>query len=452
LRDYGEIPTSRVSIAVGALAAVGFGLLVVSLGSLEWYDAAIAVFFERLRGCDTSRIVFHLSSFAGWITAAGVVIVVALAGGGDEQRQRTMRSIVWLGIALVLVQVLKLSLERARPGMPPGTMDGASFPSGHVANAVLCVGAALRIGAGLRGWRSLLRWIVLLGGVVLVAGIAFSRIYLGRHWATDVVGSILLGVWFWAMVDDVRRPVLGWRGGMILAGALIIPCCAIGLGERPELPSPTTLRSRVTLAWPLHRHERWLDEASQAGWVPGRTRRDTGFLRFTGTEMALGITTGTESGLVLKVVGRPLRKFRRGCRSVDLVVDGVAIVGGPLTDSLRTYAFALPPLDAGTHHLTLRFAPTTTIAASGPPTLAVYRLALEGGGEDMRLAATTLEGRHCVLCSAAPPSPFSPGGLVEPAGATGSTSTLDRGRPDAACRRPGRLARIVKHVRPIRST
>jgi hypothetical protein len=252
--------------------------------------------------------------------------------------------------------------------------------------------------------------------VVLVAGIAFSRIYLGRHWATDVVGSILLGVWFWAMVDDVRRPVLGWRGGMILAGALIIPCCAIGLGERPELPSPTTLRSRVTLAWPLHRHERWLDEASQAGWVPGRTRRDTGFLRFT----------GTESGLVLKVVGRPLRKFRRGCRSVDLVVDGVAIVGGPLTDSLRTYAFPLPPLDAGTHHLTLRFAPTTTIAASGPPTLAVYRLALEGGGEDMRLAATTLEGRHCVLCSAAPPSPFSPGGLVEPAG--------------------------VKHVRPIRST
>jgi hypothetical protein len=28
LRDYGEIPTSGVSIAVGALAALGFGLLV----------------------------------------------------------------------------------------------------------------------------------------------------------------------------------------------------------------------------------------------------------------------------------------------------------------------------------------------------------------------------------------------------------------------------------------
>src|SRR6185369_14769660 len=130
-----------------------------------------------------------------------------------EARVRTMRSIVWLGIALSLVQVLKLSLERARPGMPPGTMDGASFPSGHIANAALCVGAALRIGAGLRGWRSVLRCIVLLAGVFFVAAIAFSSLYLGRHWATDVVGSVLLGGWFWAVVDDVRRPVLGWRRG-----------------------------------------------------------------------------------------------------------------------------------------------------------------------------------------------------------------------------------------------
>ena len=408
MRDSGEIPTSRVSIAVGALAAVGFVLLMVSLGSLEWYDAAIAVFFERLRGCDTSRLASHLSSFAGWIAAAGVVIMMALAGGGEPDRRHATRSIVWLGIALALVQVLKLSLERARPGMPPWATDGASFPSGHVANAALCVGAALRIGAGLRGWRSVLRVIVLLAGVVFVAAIAFSRVYLGRHWATDVVASMLLGVFFWAIVDDVRRPVFGWRGGMILVGALIIPCVAIGLGERPDLPSPTTLRSRATLAWPLRQHERWLDEASEAGWVHGRTRRETGFLQFTGTEMALRIMTGTEAGLVLKVVGRPLRKFRYGCRSVDLVVDGVPIAGGPLKDSLRTYAFALPSLDAGAHELTLRFAPTRTIVAPGPPTLAVYQLAIEGGGQEMRLAAAVSESESRVLYSAAIPMTMGP--------------------------------------------
>ncbi len=124
--------------------------------------------------------------------------------------------------------------------------------------------------------------------------------------------------------------------------------------------------------------------------------------------MALRIMTGTEAGLVLKVVGRPLRKFRYGCRSVDLVVDGVPIAGGPLTDSLRTYAFALPSLDAGAHELTLRFAPTRTIVAPGPPTLAVYQLAIEGGGQEMRLAAAVSESESRVLYSAAIPMTMGP--------------------------------------------
>jgi len=71
---------------------------------------------------------------------------------------------------------------------------------------------------------------------------------------------------------------------------------------------------------------------------------------------------------------------------VSIAVDALAAVGFGLL-VVSTYAFALPP---------------------GSPTLAVYRLALEGGGEDMRLAATTLESRHWVLCSAAPPKHVRP--------------------------------------------
>lgn len=99
-----------------------------------------------------------------------------------------------LALSHGLVQLIKRTVNRPRPQMPPGfetlvrAPDRFSFPSGHSA-AALSVGLplALAIG-GLWGW-------VILG---LALTIGFSRAYLGVHYPGDVVAGWLLaliGIW-----------------------------------------------------------------------------------------------------------------------------------------------------------------------------------------------------------------------------------------------------------------
>jgi undecaprenyl-diphosphatase len=69
----------------------------------------------------------------------------------------------------------------------------AAFPSGHAMTAAVTCGLALwlmaRFGVG-RGPRTA----VLAVGAVSVLGVGLTRVYLGVHWASDVLGGWLLGV------------------------------------------------------------------------------------------------------------------------------------------------------------------------------------------------------------------------------------------------------------------
>ena len=71
---------------------------------------------------------------------------------------------------------------------------GPSFPSGHTTGAAACFAAfALVLGRG----RSRNTQAVLAGAAVFVAlAVAASRVLLGVHWLTDVLGGLALG-WGW---------------------------------------------------------------------------------------------------------------------------------------------------------------------------------------------------------------------------------------------------------------
>ncbi|MYW32633.1 phosphatase PAP2 family protein [Streptomyces sp. SID2119] len=106
---------------------------------------------------------------------------------------------LWVAAASLLGSLLsqgvKAAVDRERPRWPD-PVDSAhfsAFPSGHAMTAVVSCGLLLWLlrlyGAGPALWAG-----AVAVAVVSVIGVAVTRVYLGVHWLTDVVGGTLLGV------------------------------------------------------------------------------------------------------------------------------------------------------------------------------------------------------------------------------------------------------------------
>lgn len=124
------------------------------------------------------------------ILAVGFLVVL-----GWLCHQRCWRAAVfWMGAFLLGAggaYVLKDALHFHRPNETFEAIDGFSYPSGHVVLATIFYGGLTYLGASHRLLR--FRWIGYSIASFLVAAVACSRTFLGVHWLSDILGSILLG-------------------------------------------------------------------------------------------------------------------------------------------------------------------------------------------------------------------------------------------------------------------
>jgi len=106
--------------------------------------------------------------------------------------------------------VVKHLIQRQRPVFenPIATLNSYSFPSGHTMGATLFYGlmAALAV-REFQKWKP--KWGAILGAVVIVFLVGFSRICLGLHYLSDVLGAMAAGVAWLALcltaVETFRR-------------------------------------------------------------------------------------------------------------------------------------------------------------------------------------------------------------------------------------------------------
>ncbi|MBT3154074.1 phosphatase PAP2 family protein [Streptomyces sp. CHD11] len=102
--------------------------------------------------------------------------------------------VVTVAVATAVQQGLKAALDRPRPVWPDPVDSAhyAAFPSGHAMTATVVCGLLLWL-LHRHGVRRVLWRTALITAVVSVTGVGLTRVWLGVHWPTDVLGGWILG-------------------------------------------------------------------------------------------------------------------------------------------------------------------------------------------------------------------------------------------------------------------
>lgn len=180
-------------------------------------DAQLANYFNSHAEPWLTRTMVAIS-----ITGSGPFLtVMACAVGIVLIRRRCWYRLLTLALVVpggaLLNVFLKNLIHRPRPIFenPIVVLHTFSFPSGHTMAATLFYGLmAVFAWIAMRGWRG--RTMAVMGAFFIIGLIAFSRVYLGVHYLSDVLGAMAVGIAWLAFclttVDLLRRRSKNRRG------------------------------------------------------------------------------------------------------------------------------------------------------------------------------------------------------------------------------------------------
>lgn len=191
--------TAALLLVGGAWLFLGIVEDVTSNDPLIQVDQMIYLALQNLRTAWGDHLMVAVTEAGGAVGAAFLIAGVSLflAIG---RRWRTLG--YWLaanGIAEILVVLLKYTLGRARPHNIYTGLAQFSFPSGHATSSIVAFGFLAFLFAHGKSDRGKIA-ITLLAATV-ISLIAFSRLYLGVHWFSDVLAGMSLGLAWVALLS-----------------------------------------------------------------------------------------------------------------------------------------------------------------------------------------------------------------------------------------------------------
>jgi membrane-associated phospholipid phosphatase len=209
------------------LSAGVLGLLIIlGLAALVGIGSVLGLALQELSGSqpapDRWIQTFMVAHRNQWLTSTmqtvtllgdssfviGVVCIVGIIWSyfARSLHPLTLLVVTYLGARVIESAVKQLS-HRPRPPIEQAIdhFTRFAFPSGHAIYAITIYGmiAALISMVSRRRQRKLVIWV---GATLIVALVGSSRIYLGAHWLTDVVGGYILGVaWLSILLVTIQR-------------------------------------------------------------------------------------------------------------------------------------------------------------------------------------------------------------------------------------------------------
>ena len=186
-----------VGAFVGIIGTVGFAALaeVVREGYTQHFDTAVLRWLGAHHTPTLTTIMTEVTPLGTGIVVLTVVGITTAFLWHTEHKHSARMLLAATAGNILLNNVLKLFFDRARPSVFEWGTHAASssFPSGHAMSATVVYGTVAYLLARLQkhGWA---RAITLLLAVVMVALICLTRLYLGVHYPSDVLGGIIVGL------------------------------------------------------------------------------------------------------------------------------------------------------------------------------------------------------------------------------------------------------------------
>ncbi len=199
-------------LVIASVCLLAFLLLlnrVLAGGIMELDRSAISLMVGHVRAAWLTPIMEAVSFMVTPVPLLALVFAAALVG-----RFRGIRGLGWfcavnLAGSTILNQLLKFAIQRPRPDVSLRLVEigGFSFPSGHSMAAMAFFGLFIwlswhhvhdrRVRAGLTALLC-----------VAIAAVGFSRVYLGVHYASDVLGGFCASLIWLTVYTKVAGPML----------------------------------------------------------------------------------------------------------------------------------------------------------------------------------------------------------------------------------------------------
>lgn len=179
-----------------ALSIIGLTLFVESY-PISSFDLRMTREIQEQRAWDPTLLMKFISCFGNTVVASLSIIMASLLFYLTYRRREAYFTLA-VTIPDLLNTLVKVLIHRPRPTMDDArillTFSQTGFPSGHVVHYVVFFGFLLAV--MIVDKTIPLFWRLIVGGLssFLMLTVSISRIYLGAHWATDVIGGYLFGL------------------------------------------------------------------------------------------------------------------------------------------------------------------------------------------------------------------------------------------------------------------
>lgn len=181
------------------LLILAFTLLAVFVGNnpINNFDVGISHFVQQFRSPTLDTVMIIISAFGNLAIASACVIITALLFFLFKYK-REAAFIMAISLTGLVTLSLKRLFNRPRPTDEHVTLietyKNHSFPSGHTLSYVVFFGFLIILMKNLKSIPATLRNIVTGFSVIMFIIGPVSRIYLGAHWFTDILGGMLIGL------------------------------------------------------------------------------------------------------------------------------------------------------------------------------------------------------------------------------------------------------------------